>query len=115
MGLYERIMKLAVQMKRIANGTHAQTAFTRNLEKIQYKSPEELKALQAVSLCELMKHAVANIPFYKEYDGRFKFEPETIFDDIKHIPVIHKKDIERLPSAKVLRVISMERYERQDP
>ena len=50
MGLYERIMNLAVQLKRIANGTHAQTAFTRNLEKIQFKPPEELKALQAVSL-----------------------------------------------------------------
>ncbi|MCD6323111.1 MAG: hypothetical protein J7L77_08815 [Clostridiales bacterium] len=50
MGLYERIMRIAVQIKRILNGNHAQTAFTHNLEKIQFKSPEELKTLQAVSL-----------------------------------------------------------------
>ncbi len=93
MGLYERTMKLAVQMKRILNGTHAQTEFTRNLEKIQFKSPEELKALQAISLCDLLNHAVENIPYYKNLKGKFKLAPETIFEDIKQFPIITKETI----------------------
>lgn len=90
MGFYEHIMKLAVQIKRVVKGNHAQTTFTRNLEKIQFKSPEELKALQAVCLCELLNHAVENIPFYKELKDKFKLIPETVFDDIKQFPILTK-------------------------
>jgi phenylacetate-CoA ligase len=84
-------MKTAVRVKRILTGSSSQTGFTKYLDKIQFNTPEELKALQAVSLCELMHHAVANIPFYKKFEGQYRFEPETIFDDIRQIPVIHKK------------------------
>ena len=90
MGLYERIMNLVVQMKRIANGTHAQTAFIRNLEKIQFKSPEELKALQAVSLCELLNHAVNHIPYYKHLKGTLELKPDTVFGDILKFPIMTK-------------------------
>ena len=90
MGLYEHIMKLAVQMKRIVNKTHAQTTFTRNLEKIQYKPPEELKTLQAVSLCELLNHAVNHISYYKHLKGTLELRPETVFDDIRQFPIITK-------------------------
>jgi len=93
MDLYGQTMKLAVQLKRIANGTYGQTGFTRYLEEIQYKSSEELKAIQAVFLSDLLNHAVENIPYYKYLQGQLELSPSTVFDDIKHFPVINKNTL----------------------
>jgi phenylacetate-CoA ligase len=84
-------MKTAVKAKRILTGKSSQTDFTKYLDKIQFNTPEELRTLQAVSLSELMRHAVDNIPFYKKFDGLMKLEPDTIFDDIRKIPVTYKE------------------------
>lgn len=87
------LMKKAVGVKRILTGNSAQTRYTEYLEEIQYKTPEELKYLQAVSLCELMKHAVTNIPNYKYLSEMLELTPEKAFEDIKKFPVVTKADL----------------------
>ena len=93
MNIYQGLMKTAVRIKRILRGNSAQTGYTRYLEKIQYKTPEEIKALQAVSLCELMKHAVKNIPYYRYIKDQLSLTPDTAFDDIKKFPIVSKGDM----------------------
>lgn len=93
MRIYQSMIKTAVRIKRILTGNTAQTGYTKYIENIQYKTPEELKFLQAVSLCELMKHAVDNIPFYRNLKGKLILTPETAFEDIKKFPLISKEDL----------------------
>ena len=93
MNIYQGLMKTAVRIKRILRGNSAQTGYTKYLEKIQYKQPEELKALQAVSLCELMKHAVENIPRYKYLKEQLVLTPDKAYEDIKKFPVTTKSDL----------------------
>ena len=98
MGILTGLMKMAVRGKRLLKGDSAQTRYTRYLEQIQFKTPEELKALQAVSLCELMKHAVANIPYYKSLADHLILTPESAFEDIRKFPILSKHDMAGNPS-----------------
>ncbi|MCK5759177.1 MAG: phenylacetate--CoA ligase family protein [Clostridiales bacterium] len=93
MNIYRGMMKTAVRVKRILTGNSAQSRYTKYLEEIQFKTPEELNALQAVSLCELMTHAVENIPFYKYLENSLELTPKSAFDDIQKFPLISKEDI----------------------
>ena len=93
MNIYQGMMKTAVRIKRILTGKSSQTDFTRYIEEIQFKTPEELKSLQAVSLCELLKHAVNHIPYYMDIKDNLGLTPQTAFDDIKKVPIISKGDL----------------------
>ncbi len=90
MDLYKMFMKQAVKVKRLLKGYSEQTSYSAYLDKIQFKSPEELRELQAVSICELLNHAVNHIPYYKELNGKFKLTPESVFSDILQFPIMTK-------------------------
>lgn len=81
----------AVQIKRIASGMYGQTRHTRYLESIQYLPSEILKTMQADKLSQILKHCVDNVQFYQKLKGQFELSPETVFNDIKHFPVISKE------------------------
>ncbi|MCD6322425.1 MAG: phenylacetate--CoA ligase family protein, partial [Clostridiales bacterium] len=89
-GLYSKLMYLAVQGKRITNGTFSQSKFTRYIESIQYLSEDELIQLQNIELSKIMNHAVNNIPYYKNLLGKLELSPSSARDDIKHFPIITK-------------------------
>ncbi|MFO7612830.1 MAG: hypothetical protein R6W99_10170 [Clostridia bacterium] len=87
---YVIIASAAVQAKRIATGMYGQTKYTHYLESIQNLPPVEIKSLQAACICGLLKHAVENIPFYADMEGKVGLTPESAFEDIKKFPVLTK-------------------------
>ena len=91
--LYETAAGSAVQIKRILTGMYGQTRYTKYLESIQYLPREDLKKLQAIRMSAMLKHAVENVPFYKDLNGNLELSPDTIFEDIKNFPIITRKII----------------------
>lgn len=90
---YEFTINSAVLLKRLLTGQHKQTKFTRYLESIEYKSVDELMAIQAENMSALLKHSVDNIPYYRYFKGKLELTPETVNDDIKEFPVLTKEII----------------------
>ena len=83
-GLNTYPMRLAVQIKRLFQGTLAQSKFTRYIESIQYLPREELKRLQNIELSKILMHAVNKVPYYKSLKGQLELSPMSAADDIKH-------------------------------
>ena len=65
------------------------------LEKSQWLSPEELTRLQVRSLRELLTHAQANVPYYRELFAKVGFDARGVTrrEDIAAIPVLTKEII----------------------
>ena len=93
MNLYEYLLSTAVKTTRIISGKHEITRFTKYLDNIEYKSTDELMALQAIEMSKLLKHAVERIPFYMKFKGNLELNPETVNEDIKEFPVLTREMI----------------------
>jgi phenylacetate-CoA ligase len=63
------------------------------LKKIQWNTMEENRKIQRKKLYELIKYANQNIPYYRKIIKKYniQFSEDTIFGDIKKIPVLTKK------------------------
>jgi phenylacetate-CoA ligase len=61
----------------------------------QWKSLDELQALQQTKLQKLIRHAYAKNPFYKNRFDRIGIKPEDIrtSEDLKRLPVVKKEDL----------------------
>ena len=94
MKLYETIIGTAVDGKRLIKGLGEQAAFTRYLESIEYKSRDELYAMQAEEMSVFLNHAVNNVPFYQKFKNGLELTPKTVHKDIKEFPVLTKEIIE---------------------
>ncbi|MBN2557595.1 MAG: phenylacetate--CoA ligase family protein [Clostridia bacterium] len=90
MNPYEMLMGAAVEAKRLLKGHAGKAGFTRYLESIQYKSRDEIMAIQAWEMSALLKHTVENIPYYSYMKGGLRLEPDTVNEDIKEFPVMTK-------------------------
>ena len=85
------LIGMAIQAKRIVNGTFSQGNFTRYLESVQYKSREEIRHLQAIELSKLLKHAVDNVPYYESLKGELALTNESVFSDVNCFPIVAKE------------------------
>ena len=70
-------------------------SFLRELEKLQWKSRQELEQLKFRKLKELLLHAQKNMPFYARRFSDAGFNPERMqcIDDFKILPILRKADI----------------------
>ena len=91
---YGYLLSSAENLIRLITGKSEITGFTKYLDSIEYKSADELMALQAVEMSKLLKHAVDRIPFYKEFKDRLELSPDTVNSDIKEFPVLTREMIE---------------------
>jgi phenylacetate-CoA ligase len=68
----------------------------RLLAKTEFLSLEELQGLQKLHISKLLKHAVTNVPFYRECVGVGIAQSDTDpFELIKQFPVIDKKVVRK--------------------
>ena len=91
MNLFIRASGLALEAKRRLSGIGEMSSFTRYLKSIEFKSKDELHSLQAQEMSVFLKHAVSNVPFYKEFKGNLELSPGTVHDDIMEFPILTKK------------------------
>ena len=90
---YELVMGTAVNLRRKIQGYSEQTKFTKYLESIEYKSRDEIYALQSIEMSKMLQHAVENVPYYSQFKGNLELSPETAHIDIKEFPILTKKII----------------------
>ena len=90
---YEFIIGKSVEAKRFLQGNRAQSEFTNYLESIEYKSRDELHALQAENMSTFLKHAVENVPYYSKFKENLELSPNTVHADIKEFPILTKEII----------------------
>ncbi len=67
------------------------------LEKIQWKSFEENRAIQQKRLYDLMDYATNNIPYYQKVsvEREIKISEHSIFEDIKKFPVLTRSILKK--------------------
>ncbi|MDX1359586.1 MAG: hypothetical protein R3232_12200, partial [Clostridia bacterium] len=87
---YEVAAGFAVQIRRMANGLYGQTKYTKFLESIERLPDDELKRLQAVKLCSLLRYSIEKVPYYKQFKGMFKLTEDSVYDDILQFPIISR-------------------------
>ena len=94
MKIYEMIIGTAVKGRRIISGLGDISKFTDYLKSIEYKSEDEILALQAEEMSKFLKYAVENVPFYRSFNGELELSPETVHEDILNFPILSKQMIE---------------------
>lgn len=69
--------------------------YLKELETLQWASPDELEELRFRKLKELLRHAKQHIPFYRERFSQAGFDPEQMrdYDDFRKIPLLGKAEI----------------------
>ena len=69
--------------------------YYQELKNHQWNTLEENKKIQQKKLCKLIKYAGQNIPYYQRViqEYNIQFSEDTIFDDIKKIPILTKEII----------------------
>ena len=74
------------------------------LRKNQWLSLDELRAIQLKKLKEMVKHAYANVPYYRSLFDSIGLRPEDIktLEDIKKIPITRKADLKGLLASELL-------------
>jgi phenylacetate-CoA ligase len=70
--------------------------YLNELERTQWYSEEEIREIQLNKIKKLIHYAFRNVPFYKRAMTLRKIAPEDFnnFDDLKHFPIVYKKDIQ---------------------
>lgn len=79
------------------NGELAQLRYQREFERSQFFSPDELRALQTERLQQLLRHAYAQCPFYRQRFNDRGLTPGDIrtLEDLRALPVLEKADIQQ--------------------
>jgi phenylacetate-CoA ligase len=67
-------------------------------------SEKALKDFRSVKLCELVKFAYDNSPFYRGYYDQFGVHPDQIHteDDLKKLPLLEKKNLQETDPMQVI-------------
>lgn len=68
-----------------------------NLESMQWRSREELRALQDERLVRLIQHAYTRVPYYRRVFQECGLTPSSVQsrDDLSRIPLLNKSDVRR--------------------
>jgi phenylacetate-CoA ligase len=76
----------------------------RFLRKSQYFHPAQLRSYQEGRLRELVRHAYANVTYYRNLFDRAGVGPQDIrsFEDLCNIPITTKKDLQSVPGHEIL-------------
>lgn len=71
--------------------------YLKELDKLQWEPPEVLNRIKLEKLKQLLVHAQANIPFYRERFAKAGFDPAkmTSIDDFKVLPLLTKAEIRK--------------------
>jgi len=101
MKLSYKIYTLINYTKRIIKGETEQTKYFKYIKSIQHLPQKQLLSLQAKELVSILKYSFDNIEYYKKYKDTIKLDPETIFDEIRKIPPLLKKDIINNPKLYI--------------
>ena len=75
----------------------------RELERTQWLSEDELRALQLAKIQQLVKHAYEHVPFYRERYQRAGIHPEDIrsLEDFQALPFLTREDVKNNLEALV--------------
>lgn len=67
----------------------------RRLRRTQFDPPEAIRTRQMATIRDLIAHAYASIPFYRDRLDRERLRPADIrsFDDFQRVPILTKQDI----------------------
>jgi phenylacetate-CoA ligase len=90
--MYRQLYQLARFVKRREFHT---LKYTRELERNQWLSPDELQQISWQKLKTLLEHAYANVPFYRRRFQEIGLTPQDIRteEDFRQIPLLSKDDI----------------------
>jgi phenylacetate-CoA ligase len=68
--------------------------------RLPYRSLDELRALQARRVRDIVRHAYRTVPFYREAMRGSGLEPEDVRDaaDLARLPLVRKDDVTREPA-----------------
>lgn len=74
---------------------HRSRRLRQELERSQWWSPAELDALQLQRLRALLRHAGAQVPYYRQLFARLGFDPQQVREvaDLRRLPILRKTDI----------------------
>jgi phenylacetate-CoA ligase len=78
--------------------------FLLQLLRNQWKSPQELKAIQDSKLRQLVRHVYDQVPYYRRVFDAAKVKPQEIrrAEDLSRLPVTSREDLMRLPQEDIL-------------
>jgi len=70
----------------------------------QWKSAEEIKSIQDHKLRRLVRHAYANVPYYRRLFDSAGIKPDDIrgVEDLPKIPITSKRQFSQLPQEEIL-------------
>ena len=92
---------------------HTTVAVRRSLEDTQWWDAKRLQSLQVQRLRDLLMHAQAHVPYYRELFGRTGFNPGAVRDlgDLARLPLLGKAEIRsHLQALKADNAIGLARF-----
>jgi phenylacetate-CoA ligase len=68
------------------------------LESLYYEPYEKMREAKIAALRELVRHAMENVPFYRELYGKAGVVVDDLrtFDDLKYLPYVRKEDFRKV-------------------
>ncbi len=74
------------------------------LSRNQWRSREDLERRQFTALRELVHHAYATVPFYRELYDRRGVSPKDLktLDDLRRLPIVTRHEIQSTPQARLV-------------
>lgn len=87
----------AAQIYRLVQGIRGERVFEKlnELERTQWYSYAEIKALQWNKIKRIIEHAYYNVPYYREKFKREKFSPDDLktWADVVRVPILTKEEL----------------------
>src|ERR1700722_14796866 len=97
MPIYQRFVRDVLQPLSLWRaGETAQLRYRRELERTQFFSADEVRALQLRRLRALLAHAYDRCPFYRERFDAAGFHPDDVcsLEDLRTLPPLEKREIQ---------------------
>jgi len=72
------------------------------LERTQWASRDELEGMQLAQVQKLLRHAWANVPFYRKRMDAAGLHPDRVrhLDDVKQLPIVYRDEANRDPESR---------------
>ena len=72
------------------------------LERSQWASRDELEGMQLAQVQKLLRHAWANVPFYRKRMETAGLHPDRVrhLDDVKQLPIVYRDEANRDPESR---------------
>src|SRR5437868_9612250 len=70
--------------------------YLEELQSTQWRSPDEVQALQWQKLKDLITHAYANVPWYRQHWRNTGFHPADLksYAEFEKLPLLNKQDVQ---------------------